>query len=85
MRRWLLIPERLSYHLQLSPVDSNVLQGGGNLSTRSNPNPPRARRKLVAISALIEHPTEGLILFETGTGKNYPGRTDRLLEAGCQD
>ncbi|EKG11432.1 Beta-lactamase-like protein [Macrophomina phaseolina MS6] len=46
--------------------------GGGNLSTRSNPNPPRARRKLVAISALVEHPTEGLILFETGTGRNYP-------------
>ena len=30
------------------------------------------RRKLVVISVLIEHPTEGLILFETGAGKDYP-------------
>ena len=24
------------------------------------------------ISALISHPTEGLVLFETGAGKDYP-------------
>ena len=38
----------------------------------SNPNPDRERRKLVIICVLIEHPTEGLILFETGGGKDYP-------------
>ena len=30
------------------------------------------RRKGVIISVLIEHPTEGLLLFETGGGENYP-------------
>ncbi len=47
-----------------------VTQGG--TSTLSSPNAPRERRKLVIISVLIEHPTEGLILFETGAGKDYP-------------
>ncbi|KAK6438049.1 hypothetical protein LTR95_005759 [Oleoguttula sp. CCFEE 5521] len=55
----------------LEADDGFFLRGGGT-STRSNPNPPHARRKLVVISVLIEHPTEGLILFETGTGKDYP-------------
>jgi hypothetical protein len=27
---------------------------------------------MVIITVLIEHPTEGLLLFETGGGKNYP-------------
>jgi glyoxylase-like metal-dependent hydrolase (beta-lactamase superfamily II) len=27
---------------------------------------------MVIISVLIEHPTEGLLLFETGGGKDYP-------------
>jgi glyoxylase-like metal-dependent hydrolase (beta-lactamase superfamily II) len=27
---------------------------------------------MVMISALISHPTEGLVLFETGAGKDYP-------------
>lgn len=27
---------------------------------------------MVVISVLIEHPTEGLILYETGCGKDYP-------------
>lgn len=30
------------------------------------------RRHLVQISVLIEHPSEGLILFETGSGQNWP-------------
>ncbi|KAL1857765.1 hypothetical protein Plec18170_002989 [Paecilomyces lecythidis] len=34
--------------------------------------PPNIRRKMVLISALIEHPTQGLILFETGPGEDYP-------------
>jgi len=45
---------------------------GGGTSTASNPNPGVTRRQLVIISVLIEHPTEGLILFETGGGENYP-------------
>jgi glyoxylase-like metal-dependent hydrolase (beta-lactamase superfamily II) len=45
---------------------------GGGTSTASNPNAGSTRRKLVIISVLIEHPTEGLILFETGGGKDYP-------------
>lgn len=45
---------------------------GANTSTASNPNPKSGRRKGVIIGVLIEHPTEGLILFETGGGKDYP-------------
>ncbi len=45
---------------------------GGGTSTASNPDPGVTRRKGVIISVLIEHPTEGLILFETGGGENYP-------------
>ncbi|OCL05541.1 Metallo-hydrolase/oxidoreductase [Glonium stellatum] len=53
--------------------DEAFLKRNANTSTLSDPNPPeRKRRKLVVISALIDHPSEGLILFETGTGKNYP-------------
>jgi glyoxylase-like metal-dependent hydrolase (beta-lactamase superfamily II) len=49
---------------------SNCLQGGA--SSKSNPNPGSQRVKGVVISALIEHPEEGLILFETGSGPNWP-------------
>ena len=45
---------------------------GAGASTGSNPNAPRQRGRGVIISALIEHPTEGLILFETGAGPDYP-------------
>ena len=45
-------------------------QGGS--STASNPDPGVTRGKGVIIAALIEHPTEGLILFETGAGPDYP-------------
>ena len=43
-----------------------------NASTKSNPNPQNIRGTGVIISALIEHPSEGLILFETGAGPDYP-------------
>ena len=42
------------------------------MSTVSNPRPTHDRREMVMISVLIEHPTEGLVLFEVGPGKNYP-------------
>lgn len=53
-------------------ADEGWFTRGGGTSTASNPNPGVTRRKLVVISVLIEHPTEGLLLFETGSGENYP-------------
>ena len=53
-------------------ADNGFFIRGGGTSTLSNPNPGSSRRKLVVISVLIEHPTEGLVLFETGCGKDYP-------------
>lgn len=44
----------------------------GTTSTLSGPNPTNQRRELAMISVLIDHPTDGLILFETGAGKDYP-------------
>jgi hypothetical protein len=40
----------------------------------SNPDGPSKpeRRDLVMYVVLIDHPVEGLILFETGCGKDYP-------------
>lgn len=43
-----------------------------NAATESKPNPDHVRRSLVMVAALIFHPTEGLILFEAGAGKDYP-------------
>ncbi|KAF2869280.1 beta-lactamase-like protein [Massariosphaeria phaeospora] len=42
------------------------------VSTLSNKTPTSQRRKLIMLSFLIEHPTEGLILYETGAGSDYP-------------
>jgi len=53
-------------------ADEGFLKRAGTVSTISNPKPEAKRRKLVIISILIEHPTEGLILYETGGGKDYP-------------
>ncbi|CBX95627.1 similar to beta-lactamase domain protein [Plenodomus lingam JN3] len=53
-------------------VDDAWIVRGANTSTRSNPNPPNTRRKLLLAAYLIAHPTHGLILFETGAGTDYP-------------
>lgn len=53
-------------------ADMSWAKRGGSVSTRSNPNPTNERRKLTMYGILIEHPTEGLILWETGGGKDYP-------------
>ena len=53
-------------------ADEGWFLRGGGTSTASNPNPGVTRRTGVIISVLIEHPTEGQILFETGGGENYP-------------
>ncbi|KAF2099918.1 Metallo-hydrolase/oxidoreductase [Rhizodiscina lignyota] len=53
-------------------ADEGWFTRGGGTSTLSNPNPPRGRRKMIIMTMLIDHPKEGLILFETGAGENYP-------------
>lgn len=52
--------------------DEGWFKRGGGTTTQSNPTKISERRVLSVICALIEHPTEGLILFETGGGKDYP-------------
>ncbi|EPQ27503.1 uncharacterized protein PFL1_05041 [Pseudozyma flocculosa PF-1] len=55
-------------------ADAGWFFRGGNTSTMSDPTGPAKpeRRDLVMYSVLIDHPTEGLILWETGSGKDYP-------------
>jgi len=43
---------------------------GGNTSTLSNKNPENKRRELLILSALIEYPGVGLILYETGCAED---------------
>ncbi|KAF2716236.1 Metallo-hydrolase/oxidoreductase [Polychaeton citri CBS 116435] len=64
-RMWLL-------HLGFVVADEAFFTRGGGTSSASDPNPVHQRRKCVIISVLISHPTEGLILFETGGGEDYP-------------
>ena len=59
-------------HLGNLEADIGFFIRGANASTKSNPNPTSVRGTGVIVAALIEHPTEGLILFETGAGKDYP-------------
>jgi len=53
-------------------ADAAWFKRGGSTSTRSNPNPASERRSLKMYGILIEHPEEGLILWETGGGREYP-------------
>ncbi|KAJ4183074.1 hypothetical protein NW755_009922 [Fusarium falciforme] len=59
-------------HLGNLVADEGFFLPHANTSSSSNPNPEHARRCMVMISVLIYHPEEGLILFETGAGKDYP-------------
>ncbi|CAK3925691.1 Metallo-hydrolase oxidoreductase [Lecanosticta acicola] len=59
-------------HLGNIEADEGWFMRGANTSTASNPNPTSGRRKGVIIGVLIDHPTEGLLLFETGGGQDYP-------------
>ena len=54
----------------LQPMLNSTKQG--STTTHSNPNAPRSRLKLAMISILIDHPSAGLLLYETGAGKDYP-------------
>ena len=53
-------------------ADDAFFKRGANVSSMSNPNPTNARRHLKMYGILIDHPEEGLILWETGGGRNYP-------------
>jgi len=52
-------------------VDEAWFIEGASVSTLSQPNPPSVRRRVKLIGALIEHPSEGVILFEAGPGANF--------------
>ncbi|OAA77199.1 Beta-lactamase-like protein [Akanthomyces lecanii RCEF 1005] len=54
--------------------DEGYVVRGGNSSLRSTRDVSfvNKRRELVLYCVLIDHPHEGLILWETGCGKDYP-------------
>ncbi|RYN36658.1 hypothetical protein AA0113_g2481 [Alternaria arborescens] len=68
-------------HLGILECDDGWFIRAANASSLSNPNPVNKRRRLVMLGILIEHPTEGLILYETGGGEDYPN----LAGAHVQD
>ena len=55
-------------------ADEGFVIRGGNTSLKSAEDKPfvNKRRQLPMYCILIEHPIEGLILWETGCGKDYP-------------
>ena len=55
-------------------ADEGFVIRGGNTSLKSNGDKPfvNKRRQLPMYCVLIKHPIEGLILWETGCGKDYP-------------
>ncbi|KAH4110217.1 hypothetical protein HBH46_019430 [Parastagonospora nodorum] len=61
--------------------DEGWFMAAANASSLSNLNPTNKRRRLAMLAFLIEHPTEGLILYETGGGNDYPA----LVGAPVQD
>ncbi|KAM0749214.1 Metallo-hydrolase/oxidoreductase [Meredithblackwellia eburnea MCA 4105] len=59
----------------LETDESHIIRGANGGSV-SDPHPQHKRRKMAMIAALISHPTEGLILYETGAGKGTGGEDD---------
>ncbi|KAH8595054.1 metallo-beta-lactamase superfamily protein [Bisporella sp. PMI_857] len=57
-------------NLGILQCDEGWLLRGANASVASNLQPESKRRNLIALSALIEHPQVGLILFETGCAED---------------
>jgi glyoxylase-like metal-dependent hydrolase (beta-lactamase superfamily II) len=47
-------------------VDDGFFIRGSTAALQSNPNPSFERRRVAVIAALVEHPTAGPILFDTG-------------------
>ncbi|KAI1959857.1 hypothetical protein LOZ58_004222 [Ophidiomyces ophidiicola] len=54
--------------------DESWLLRAANMSTASNKQPENKRRELIVLSVLIEHPQEGLILFETGCAEDIDAK-----------
>lgn len=52
---------------------------GANASSLSNLNPENKRRELVVLSALIEHPDVGLILYDAGCAEDLEVVCDGFL------
>ncbi|MFT4044968.1 MAG: N-acyl homoserine lactonase family protein [Gordonia sp. (in: high G+C Gram-positive bacteria)] len=82
----------LSRHtgIKLQLLDLGGLRGdeayffrGHNRGTKSNPNPVHRHRDLKLISALIEHPRHGLLLYEVGgppdPEKHWPPAVDEVF------
>ncbi|OGE51032.1 hypothetical protein PENARI_c015G04589 [Penicillium arizonense] len=51
-------------------LDESWVLRGGNTSSLSNKNPENNRRELIVLSALIDYPGVGLILYETGCAED---------------
>lgn len=58
---------------------------GANASKLSNKNPENKRRELILLSALIEYPGIGLILYETGCAEDLDvvRMIERFPSCGC--
>ncbi|KAI1910480.1 hypothetical protein LOZ53_002736 [Ophidiomyces ophidiicola] len=54
--------------------DESWFLRAANMSTASNKQPENKRRELIVLSVLIEHPQEGLILFETGCAEDIDAK-----------
>lgn len=67
MNPGLYIPQHIQLMQEL--MRHRILRGG-NTSSLSNLNPENKRRDLVILSALIDYPGIGLILFETGCAED---------------
>jgi len=61
-------------HLGNLEADMGFMSRGGNASVLSSAGvaTKNERRELAMISALIDHPKMGLVLYELGAGKDYP-------------
>lgn len=62
----MVCPAQYTRWLTVSLTNEQRILRGGNTSTLSNPNPVNKRRDMILLSALIEYPGVGLILYETG-------------------
>ncbi|NMH95744.1 N-acyl homoserine lactonase family protein [Pseudonocardia acidicola] len=51
-------------------TDDGFFIRGCNAAVQSNPRPQYERRRVAVIAAVIEHPTAGPLLFETGCAQN---------------
>jgi glyoxylase-like metal-dependent hydrolase (beta-lactamase superfamily II) len=51
-------------------VDDGVFIRGATAAVQSNPHPAFERRRIAVVAAVVEHPQEGPILFDTGCAQN---------------